>query len=191
MTTPHPQPPPLLEPPPPPPPEAMLAHAQGMLRTPALMLIGGALLNSAAMALIALGSAGGAIAVLATANGSSATNDVMVIVVLLGIVSLFHFGLIIAEAVVGYCALRMLRTQGWGWAVAGPIIHLIISLIHGTLLFGVLSVLACLISPFEIILAIVVATVSITRLFDPRVRTAFNAIEADPSLLDALRDPSY
>ena len=164
----------------------MLAKAQQTIRPAALGLMGSAAVSGVLMLLVAVASLVGAVALVASAGGSPGP-DATVGAVLLSINAAIHGGIAVGQLFVGYGALRMLRTHGFGWAVAAPIVHMAIALIHGGILFMMANVFACLVVIPEVGLALPAGVFAMTRVFDPSVRRAFAAVERNPDLMEVTR----
>ncbi|MFK7929476.1 MAG: hypothetical protein AB8H79_14870 [Myxococcota bacterium] len=176
-------PPPLHQPPPAPPPEALLADGLYKVRRPALLLMASAVLNALIFLLITIGALGLGVWAYLAANSPDAT----VALILAAIVAIPHLVALALEMLVAYGALRLLRTQGYNWAIAAPILHLIIAIIHSMVLFFIINVLSCVVVPFEAGLALTSTIMCFIALQDPRVRLAFKAVEEDPSLFGLLQ----
>lgn len=164
----------------------MLARAQQAIRPAALGLMGSAAVSGVLMLLVAVASLVGAVALIATAGGSPGP-DARVGAVVLGIIAALHGGIAVGQLIVGYGALRMLRTHGFGWAVAAPIVHMVIAFVHAATLFLMASILSCLVIIPEVGIALPAGIFALTRLFDPAVREAFAAVERDPDLMEVTR----
>lgn len=161
-----------------------MRQALGRLRVPALALIIGSL--GVAVTFLVAAVWNGVLMGLVIANpGGGSSNDAIPAVIMLGIGLIFNLGSIAVPIAAAYGAVRMLRGQGLGWAMGGPIALIVWATIHSFLLMYSAPGLGCLLMPVEFTVSVIAGTWALVALGQEKNRRVFKDLEDFPELLQA------
>jgi len=158
-----------------------VAEALSRMRTPAILL----LIGVAVQVILYLSTIVWTASLLALiASQASSTADAVPGIVIMGVCTAFNAISLIPIGAVGYGGLRMLRADGYDWALGGAVTQLVWGFLHAGIVLYTGMGLGCLVAPIAFTVAMVTGTFAVVVLANPRVHLAFQAVRAHPDLLE-------